>query len=387
MMWQIRPTWAEIDLDRIMHNVKAIRDVIPGDCELWGVVKADGYGHGAVEVAQAALAAGVSRLAVSMVDEACELRKAGIASPILIMGYTPPDQGELSAKLGLSLTVYDQENAESLALSAMRTGRTLKLHLKVDTGMGRLGVQPEDALDFAQFLQRLPGCELEGVFTHFARADDPDPAPTQAQLRRFQHILSELRAAGIHVPLIHSANSAAAIRFPETHFSAVRLGIGMYGLYPHHLFRDRLRLLPAMALKTTVTNTKWVPPGSAIGYGGHFVTEAPTYIVTLPVGYGDGYTRLLTDKAFALLHGRRLPVIGNICMDQCMLDATAEPSARIGDEVVLWGDQQDASISVDELAEALGTINYEITCMISKRVPRVFLRRGQIVSVRTLLGR
>lgn len=387
MYQQVRPTWAEVDLDRLARNVGSIRKMLPNDCEIFAVVKADGYGHGAAMVAQTALLSGASRLAVSIVDEAWELRRAGIAAPILVLGYTPADQGELAARLGLSLTVYDLENARGLAMAALRSHRTLRLHLKVDTGMGRLGVMPEVAVSVAQQLTALPGCEFEGIYTHLARADDPDPTPTERQLTLFFAVLQQLAEHGIRPPLIHAANSAAALRFPQARLNAIRLGLTMYGLRPHPLFGAHDQVLPAMSLKTTVSHAKWVPAGTALSYGGEYVTERPSYVVTLPVGYGDGYTRLLTGKAEALLRGCRIPIVGAICMDQCMADATEVSGAEIGDEVVLWGAQDAQTITVEQIAEQIGTINYEVICMVSKRVPRIFFRHGQVVDVRTLLGR
>lgn len=388
MYLQVRPTWAEINLDHLATNVGVIRNLLPGDCEIMAVVKADGYGHGAIEVAETALASGATRLAVSMVDEAWELRRAGISAPILVMGYTPAERGELAARLGLSLTVYDLVNAEGLVLSAGRAHRPLRLHLKVDTGMCRLGVPPEAALPVALRLVDLPGCDLEGVYTHFARADDPDPAPTLTQLTVFREVLRVLDSRGIKPRIVHAANSAACLRFADARFSAVRLGLSMYGLHPHPLFHDLgAGLLPVMSLKTTVSHAKWVPSGTAISYGGNYVTPQAAYIVTLPIGYGDGYTRLLTGKAHALLHGQRVPIVGSICMDQCMADATVAPLAKMGDEVVIWGTQGSETITVEEIAGQIGTINYEVICMISKRVPRIFFRHGQVMEVRTLLGR
>lgn len=387
MYSQVRPTWAEIDLDSLAHNVGVIRRLLPDQCDIFAVVKADGYGHGAIEVAQTALAAGATRLAVSMVDEAWELRRAGLAAPILVMGYTPAERGDLAARLGLSLTVYDLSNAEGLVLAANRTHRTLSLHLKVDTGMGRLGVRPEEAVAMAERLVNLPGCELEGLYTHLARADEPEPQPTLRQLAVFRELVQTLRCRGIVPPLVHAANSAACLRYESARFSAVRLGLAMYGLHPHPLFATMgLGLRPVMSLKTTVSHAKWVPSGSPISYGGKYVTSYPSYVITLPVGYGDGYTRLLTGKAQVLLRGQRLPIIGSICMDQCMADATSLPAVRMGEEVVLWGAQGADQITVEEVADQIGTINYEVICMISKRVPRIFFRHGQIVEVRTLLG-
>ncbi|MGI6345297.1 MAG: alanine racemase [Bacillota bacterium] len=386
-MQHLRPTWAEIDLDNLIHNIGAVRRILPDDCEIFGVVKADAYGHGAVRVAQTALAAGANRLAVSIVDEAWELRKAGIAAPILILGYTPAGQGELAARLGLSVTVYDRANAESLAMGALRAGRQLKVHLKIDTGMSRLGVAPPDAARLAQYCARLPGIELEGVFTHFARADEADITPTCEQLRRFQAALRGIEATGIQIPLVHAANSASAIRFPDTRFNAIRLGLSMYGLYPDPLLKDYgVELRPAMSLRTTVSFARWVPANTAVSYGGRHITEAPAYLVTLPIGYADGLSRLLSGKAEVLLRGRRVPLVGTICMDQCVVDATQVADAVIGDEVVIWGRQGDAEITVDEVAQRLGTISYEVLCLLSKRVPRVYFRQQKIVDVRNLLG-
>jgi alanine racemase len=380
----LRPTWAEIDLDHLAANVAAVRSLLPRGCEIFAVVKSDGYGHGSLAVAKAALMAGATRLAVSIVDEAYELRRAGITAPILVLGYTPPDQGEQAARSEIALTVYAVENAQGLSLSARHAGKPLALHLKVDTGMGRLGVTPDDVVPLAEQLLELPGCSLEGVYTHFAQADAPDQAPTQQQLSRFNHALQQLRQRGISIPLIHAANSAAALRFPESQFNAVRLGLAMY--VPTGPFSQQLSLKAAMTLKTIVSHVKWVPAGTAIGYGAKYSTACPSLIVTLPIGYGDGYPRLLSNKASVLLRGQRIPIVGAICMDQCMADATSLGEVQVGDEVVLWGRQAGQEITVTELSDLMGTIPYELIAGISKRVPRVYLRKGQIVTTRTLLG-
>lgn len=386
MYQQIRPTWAEINLDNVVHNVQAIKQRLEPGCEIIAVVKADAYGHGAVQVACVALEAGATRLAVSILDEACELRQAGLSAPILVMGYTPAHQGGLAASLDISLAVYECRHALALVQAAQEAGYPLKVHLKVDTGMGRLGVLPDEVVALASLLHNRAGCELEGIFTHLAKADESDPSPTYLQLERFESALAQLERAGISIPLVHAANSAAAMRFPASQLAAVRLGLAMYGFYPSPELRERgFNLRPVMALKTTVAHTKWMPPASPISYGGRFVTGRPTYIITLPFGYADGFSRSLSGKATVLVRGHKVPLVGTICMDQCMADATQVPEAQVGDEVVIWGDDQGQSITVDDIAATAGTIVYEVTALVSKRVPRLYLRHGKTVALRTLL--
>lgn len=386
MYQQMRPTWAEINLDHIAHNVQAIKQKLSPSCEIIAVVKADAYGHGAVAVAQAALVAGATRLAVSILDEALELRQAGITAPILVMGYTPAEQGGVAACEQISLTVYEQQQALALVAAAQAVGKVLKVHLKVETGMGRLGVPPSEIVQLAKTLSSLPGCELEGVFTHFAKADELTLASTCLQLERFQLALSYLRQAGIAIPLVHAANSAAAMRLSQSQLAAVRLGIAMYGLYPSAVLREQgCELRPAMALKTTVTHAKWVPKGTPIGYGGRFIALRPTYVVTLPIGYADGLSRALSGKGAVLVKGGQLPLVGSICMDQCMADATQVPEVQVGDEVLIWGESQGQSIDVADLADRIGTIAYELVSSVSRRVPRVYLQAGKITGLRTLL--
>lgn len=387
MHQQIRPTWAEINLDNVVHNVRAIKQRLTTACEIIAVVKADAYGHGATQIAQAALRAGATRLAVSILDEAYELRQAGLSAPILVLGYTPSEQGGLAAHLGISLTVYEQQNAAGLVKAAEAAGETLKVHLKVDTGMGRLGVLPDEVVSLASFLQDLPSCELEGVFSHLAKADEVDSGPTLLQLQRFELALVHLRQAGIAIPLVHVANSAAAMRFPASHYAAVRLGLAMYGFYPHPSLRDQgFDLRPVMSLKTTIAHTKWLPAESPVSYGGRYITQQPSYIVTLPFGYADGFQRCLSGKASVLLRGQKIPLVGTVCMDQCMADATQVPEARVGDEVVIWGQDQGQSITADDIAVSAGTIVNEVIALVSKRVPRLYSCQGRTVAVRTFLS-
>lgn len=384
MYQQIRPTWAEIDLDNLEHNVQVIKKSLAPACELIAVVKANAYGHGSVEVAKAALAAGADSLAVSIIEEAVILRRAGLTAPILVMGYTPPDQGALAGRLGVSLAVYEPNNAAALVAGARNAGHILQVQLKVDIGMGRLGVQPEQAVQLASFLQSLPGCDLTAVFSHLPEADAVDGALTLQQIEQFKAILVALEQSGITIKTAHLANSAAVLRYPHSCFSAVRLGLAMYGLYPS-VDKRGIDLRPVLSLKTTVTHAKWMPSGSRISYGGKYVTLRPSYIITLPFGYADGYSRSLGGKTSVLVRGQKIPLVGVICMDQCMADATDSPHIQVGDEVTIWGRDGDQIITADEIAAAAGTIVYETVASLSKRVPRLYLRSGRIMTVRTLL--
>lgn len=384
-MQYIRSTSVDISLDNIAFNVQAIRSIIPNSVEVMAVVKADAYGHGAVEVAAAALSAGASRLAVAVVDEAVELRRAGIGAPILVLGYTPPEAAEQVVKFGLVATVFDRDSVQALSSAATRLGRRVKVHMKLDTGMARIGVRPQDAGLFADYLVQLPHVELEGVFTHFASADALDLTYARHQLAAFGEATTKLAERGYRL-LRHAANTAAILALPASHFDLVRLGLGLYGMYPSEHLRQVLRLKPAMAFKSRICFLKWVNDQTPIGYGGTHTTTGRRHIATVPVGYADGYSRRLSNTGYALIGGRRAPLVGRICMDQCMFDVT-DIDATLGDEVVLMGTQQGGEIAVNEIAELMGTINYEVTCLINKRVPRVFWRNGQLVRARTLLGR
>ncbi len=369
------PVWAEVDLKAIAHNVREIRRIVSPPAEIMAVVKANAYGHGAVEVARVALKSGAGRLAVARVSEGEELRRAGIEAPVLLLGYTPPGQINDVLRLSLTQTVYSLEMASVLNEVAGRKGARAAVHVKVDTGMGRLGLQA-DAASVKEVLQiaRLPHLEVEGIFTHFATADDQDKRYAWEQFERFLYFLDALRKEGLEVPFRHCANSAAIIDLPQTHLDLVRPGIAIYGLYPsEEVQRSRLNLKPAMAFKAKVAQVKKVPAGFKISYGATYQTPAPTVIATLPVGYADGYTRLLSSKGKVLIHGQRAPVVGRICMDQCMIDVGHIPGVACGDEVVFFGRQGESVLPVEEVASHIGTINYEVVCMVSGRVPRVYL--------------
>ncbi len=383
----LRPTWVEINLDHLRHNLQQFRRHIGPEVQIMAVVKADGYGHGAVEVARAALNAGASSLAVAMADEGIELRRAGIGAPVLLLGYTHPDQAPLMRKYRFTPVIYHLEAARGLSRWFAERGEVLPVHVKVDTGMGRVGVAPREAVDFIGAVATMPGLKLEGVLTHFAAADEEDRSFTEAQLEQFEGILEACRARGIEIPIKHAANSAAALQYPDSRYNLVRLGIILYGCYPSPLFAsDLLQLRPVLSFKSKIIFCKEVPPGTTISYGCTYRTSRPTRIATVPAGYADGYHRSLSNRGEVLVRGKRAPIVGRICMDQFMIDVTAVDGAKEGDEVVLYGRQGNGEITVDEVAGKLGTINYELLCNVGKRVPRLYLREGRVVLVRDLLG-
>lgn len=365
-----RPVWAEIDLAAIKHNVREIKKGLAAGVKFCAVVKADAYGHGAVAVSRAVLAAGADRLAVAILAEAVELRQAGFLAPIQILGFTPPQQARTLAAYDIAQTVYSLEDVRVLAAAGVETGRTIKVHIKIDTGMGRIGILPADAGDFAAAAAGLAGVEIEGVFSHFATADAADKSYAKEQYARFQEALARIKARGIDVPLRHIANSAATLELPETHLDMVRPGIILYGLWPSDEVARGLDLRPALQLKAQVAHVKRVASGTSISYGRTYTTQAESMIATLPIGYADGWTRLLSGKASVLLHCRRAPLVGRICMDQCMADVSAIPGVKAGDTATLFG---VPGLSTDEVAGLLGTINYELVCMVGKRVPRRYI--------------
>lgn len=380
-------TWAEIDLDSIGHNVNEFLRLIGPQVRIMAVVKADGYGHGAVETARAALAAGASHLAVALLEEGIELRRAGIEAPVLLFGYTDPAQAPALLEYGITPTLFDPETAGELSRRVASEGARIPVHVKVDTGMGRVGVSPGGAVDFIANTARLPGLDLEGVLTHFAAADEEGSPFTESQLRLFDGILEACRERGINPPLLHAANSAAAAACPHSRYNLVRLGIALYGCYPGRwLSKGPVRLEAALSLKSRIIFLKEVPPGTPIGYGCTYRTAERTVVATVPAGYADGFPRGLSNRGQVLVRGRRVPVIGRICMDQFMIDVSRVSGAARGDEVVLYGAQGGERITVEEAAETLGTISYELLCAVGKRVPRLYLREGRPVAVRNLLG-
>ncbi len=384
MEYKLNRAWAEINLDNIAHNVREIRKIVNKRAEIMGVVKADAYGHGVMEVTRALLDNGVSRLAVSMLDEAIQLRQNGIDVPILILSYTDPIRAEDIIKYNVTQTVFSHDLAEALSDAAVRLGHKVKIHIKIDTGMTRVGFMPGyNAVKNVVAISKLPGIIIEGLFTHFASADEKDKSYSYMQFERFMSICTELQRIGIHIPVKHVANSAAIIEFPGMHLDMVRPGIILYGYYPSsEVNKDKVLLKPAMTLKANVILVKEVENNTSVSYGRVFTTKHRSRIATIPIGYADGYSRLLTGKASVLINGELAPVIGTICMDQCMVDITdIDGNVKVGDEVVLFGKQMGKEIKVEELATIIGSINYEIISVVGKRIPRVYLHNGEISNV------
>lgn len=377
-----RPTRAEISLDALQHNLQAFRRHLPSQVEMMAVVKADGYGHGAIMIAKEALRCGVRYLAVAVFDEALELRRAGIAAPILVLGYSPVGAVALAVQYDIALTVFNEEMLKQIAGQPALQEGPLVVHIKVDTGMGRLGPHlEEDAIRLIDQALHTEGIVVEGVFTHYARADALDKTYTLEQHRRFKQVVDHCIAQGAPIRFLHAGNSATALDVPELAFNMVRIGVSMYGMYPSdEVNRQAVQLKPVMTLKTEVVHLKQMAEGCGVGYGSRYITLDQDEIATLPIGYADGYSRTLSGSAEALIRGRRVPVVGNICMDQCMLNTSGVPAA-VGDEVVLIGQQGNEVILADDLARTMGTINYEITCMIARRVPRIYIRNGAVVNV------
>ena len=370
----LRATRAVINLNNLKHNIRAFRNYVSDKTAIMAVVKADGYGHGASVIAPIALKHGASWLGVAFVEEGVLLREKGLTAPILVLNPAFNNQAELYFSHNLTPTIFTMETAKFFSALAEKNNYRLKFHLKVDTGMGRVGVFPYDKAEaFLGQVMKLPNLTCSGLYTHFATADETDKEYAKKQLTRFLYLTNKLKSKGICPPLIHAANSAATMELPETWLDMIRLGISMYGHYPSkEVDKGNVCLKPLMTLKSKVSFKKIVPAGSCISYGCTFITKKETPVATVPLGYGDGYSRLLSNKAHVLIRGKRHPVIGRICMDQFMVDISAEPEIKEGDEVVLFGEQKEAFIGVEELADLIGTINYEVLCAVGKRVPRVY---------------
>ena len=369
-----RAVWAEISLEAIRHNYRVIGEALCGGAKLCAVVKANAYGHGALAVAKEAVAAGAAYLAVATLSEAAELRRAGIGTPLLVLGLIDPLEAAEAVSLDATQTVANLALAKAISAEALAQEKTAKLHLAIDTGMGRIGCTSEEAPALVRDIAALPNIELEGAFSHFAMADVRDKAHARGQLALFLRATEAIEEAGVHLKLRHIAESAAILQMPEAHLDMVRAGIIQYGMYPSEEVardvREKSPLRPAMALKARVLFVKDVPEGFAIGYGCTWHAKRKSRIATLPLGYADGYIRALSGKAHVEILGKTAPVVGRICMDQCMIDVTDVEGVAEGTEVTLFG---LATLSADNVADWLGTINYEIPCLIAPRVPRVYI--------------
>ncbi len=369
----LRPTRMEVSLTNLKRNISKIRDFISPNASMMAVVKADGYGMGMERVAKACLEAGCSRFAVATADEAVALRDAGIFVPILVMGPSPNDAAKEFVERDITPALTDTGFAEALGKAAGEAGKVGRFHLKIDTGMGRIGFLPQETPGVVEELLRFPGLEMEGIFTHFATADERNLEYTRTQFRRFGEVLATLRTKGVRFRLRHCCNSAATVNCPDMHLDAVRPGLIMYGMWPSGWCERPFDLEPVFKVVTQIAVLRELPAGSGVGYGLKYMTRGKERVAVLPIGYHDGYTRPLSMKTDVLIRGKRAPVIGNICMDQTMVDVTHIPEADVGDEVVLVGCQGSETVTPEETAGILQTINYEIPNLFTKRVERVYV--------------
>lgn len=367
--------WAEIDLRAIRQNIKKLRSLLNANVKFMTVVKANAYGHGMLEVSQSCVEEGVDYLGVARLEEAIELREAGIELPILVLGHIEEESAEKLLDYQITATVFNKKFAKALAQKANEKLIKAKVHIKIDTGMGRLGFRPdEETIAFIEEMNSWPGIFLEGIFTHFAAADEDDNSFTSEQLKIFEHFIKKLEEKAIVFTLKHSANSAAMINMPETHLNMVRAGISVYGLYPSNALKARqeFELIPAMTLKSRVTMLKTLHKGESVSYGRKYFAKKEMTVATVPIGYADGYSRLLSNQAWAMIKGQKASLIGTVCMDQSIFDVSEIEGIKEGDEVILLGKPEEG-ISADDLANIIGTINYEIVCMLSARVARFYI--------------
>ena len=378
---------ANISLDAVRNNIKKGKTLLAPGTELMAVVKADAYGHGAVPVARA-IDDLVDAYAVAIPEEGVELRKAGITKPILILGYTAPELAELAIRYDITMAVFASETAKAYNAIAESLGKKALLHIKVDTGMSRIGyLCSEKSAEDVVAMTKLSHVEVTGMFTHFAKADELDKTFAKNQLKKYLEFSEMLEKRGVTVACRHVCNSAGIIDIPEGNLDMARLGIAMYGMYPtDEVTMERYPVTPAMELKTHISMVKTLPAGVGIGYSGTYVTEKETRIATIPVGYGDGYPRGLSNAGRVLIHGKSAPIRGRICMDQCMVDVTDIPEAKQGDVVTLMGRDGEEFISAEEIGATVGnSFHYEVVCDIGRRVPRVYYQDGRIVEIRSLL--
>lgn len=381
--------WAEVNLNRIEQNIISIRKHVRPETKIMAVVKADAYGHGFLRASKSLIENGADYLAVACIDEAIQLRHNNINVPILILGYTSPDRAVELVNYNIYPTVYDLDFARALSRAAVQIGRSIGVHVKIDTGMARIGFlygyglqEDQKTVQSIHQLCQMPGIVVEGIFTHFSKADEEDPSQTFQQFEKFMDLNDKLRKNGINIKIKHCCNSAATIRFPQMHLDMVRPGLILYGLYPSECCKTgKVDLKPAMELKTRVIHIKEVGAGVALSYGGSYVTTGKTKIATLPIGYGDGYQRALSNRAEVLVNGQKAPIIGKICMDQCMIDVTNVNTISVGDLVTVFGEQKGEMMPVERLAELTDTINYEILCMIGKRIPRIYFKDGKVAEI------
>lgn len=370
-----------IDLDAIYNNVINLKNNLKKGTNIIAVIKTDGYGHGAVPIAYT-IDELVSAYAVATVDEAVNLRENGIVKPIYVIGYTHESQLERMIKNNIRLTIFTYESAEAVSKAAIKLNKQGYIHIKLDTGMSRIGfADNEESIEIIKKISQLNNISIEGLFTHFATADEKDKSKTYKQLERFVEFANKLEAEGIKIPIKHCSNSAAMMEIKDANMDSVRAGIAMYGLYPsNEVDKNSVKLTPALGLRSHIIYIKEIEPGTEISYGGTFTADKKMKIATIPVGYGDGYRRSLSNKGYVLINGKKANILGRICMDQFMVDVTGIDDVKSGDDVIMIGKSGDEEITVEEMADiAKDTFNYEIVCDLGKRIPRVFYRNGKVV--------
>jgi len=375
---------ANIDLDAICDNILSTRKLVGYTTKIMAIIKSDGYGHGAVPIAKALDDIGVEAYGIAIIEEGIELRKAGIQKPLLILGYTPKEQYKQLVQYDISQTIFQYSSAEELSKEALRQNKVAKIHIKLDTGMSRIGFSDtEENIEEIKKISFLKGIKIEGIFTHFACADEANKASAYNQLNRYLCFVKRLEQEEISIPIKHISNSAGIIDLPEAYLDMVRSGISTYGLYPSdEVNKDKLILKPAMEIKTHVSYVKEIDPDIGVSYGSTYVTTRKTRIATIPVGYGDGYPRQLSSKGRVLIHGKSAPILGRVCMDQFMVDITEIENVKQGDVVTLVGKDGEEYISVEELATMTNSFNYEFICNVGKRIPRIYYREGKIIDIK-----
>jgi len=367
------PTFAEIDLNAFSHNLKQVRLKVGKDRKIISIIKADAYGHGAVEIAKRSSVSGADMLGVSTVGEGIELREAEIESPILLLGGCSKGDAEYIVSYNLKSIIYSFDAVLNLSKEAERQGKIADVHIKVDTGMGRIGIQSDEVMGFVKKVSSFKNIKIEGILTHFATAYEVDKEFTERQIKIFKGVIEELKKSGFLFSFMHASNSAAIVNYPDSYFNTVRPGIILYGSIPFDFPVEDFLIKPVMSWKTSIVHLHNTPEKTGISYGRRFITKRNSIIATIPVGYADGYSRSLSNKVQVIIKGRRVNQIGTICMDMCMIDVTDLPDVKVGDDVVLLGRQGDEEIKVEELASIAGTISYEIFCSIGRRVRRVYI--------------
>ena len=375
--------YADIDLDAIYENVKNAKALLKKDTKMMAIVKADGYGHGAVEVARQ-IDELVDAYGVAILEEGIELRKAGFTKPILILGYTPKPLYPAMIRYDIATAVFTMEMAKAISDTDVAMHKNANIHIKLDTGMSRIGFAiTKESKEIIEQIAKLPGIEIKGCFSHFARMDEKDKTKANEQFAKFTKMVNALEKDGVDLGIRHISNSAGIMEAPEVQMDMVRNGICLYGLYPsEEVQKERLPLKPAMELKAYVSYVKTLEPGVEIGYGGTYTTTKKTRVATIPVGYADGYSRCLSGKGSVLIHGKKAPILGRVCMDQFMVDVTDIDNVCVGDRVTLFGKDGDSCITIEEISAMAHSFNYEFVCDIGKRIPRVYYRHGKVIETK-----